>query len=669
MARRRVPQSIDVMPLSPSQGPLTPDTARSPASPDSLLPEEPRWTSFAARSSRRSSNVSHLSRISYHVEDDAEDDGEPEDFERKGAHRPLLLLSRSRGVQTDLPQIGLSVSPFSSQAPSISPHDPRSESSSFSESNASHIAVILERISHLLNRLTQADAFTLTNRLKRQNLKGADIGHLSQSTVNSIVSEATALRGQFRALLEDDKLVSVCTRKDLRNLFKLFKDAFTEMGQMRITLNTVILDPSSAVRVSEMAMNPGKVERELDNAQGGVSAWMAPISKLFSPTGRVEQPPLDRGAITRSASVNVGAKDSRPPPRFVPKLGPALAASATTVNVEFSGTGIGRSVTSTFSAQPIAITSPPTETAMSTQQSVSSNLMGIFAGAPKAELDPWIVLPVSDSQQTLRKSTSFMQASDSSATIGRSAGRKNVNRLSRNVDAVIDVDQPQDVGEEADYLPPLLERTLRRRGLSDSSIHSTFTSHGEQNTSPLQPQSPSPQRPSISKASVPASRLPAWPERTSVFQALTRTVQNFRSASLVMPVTPSSNAKRAHSKSKSRERSVSPTRTSSNSDSFAASRALPAIGESPSQGLDDPSTPPSRNTIKRQPSRSAKAQRSGGVLPSMMSAWAAASPDDMLAPAGDDPFIASSLRDESYMQRAATRPRAGNDESHGREFY
>ena len=140
--------------------------------------------------------------------------------------------------------------------------------------------------------MNQADALTLTNRLKRQNLKGADIGHLSRSTFGHILSEATGLCAQFRSLFEDDKVVLSCTREDLRLLFKFVKDVFAEMGQMRVTLNDVILDPSTANRVRELSLNPGKAdteakEREI-SAQTGVAGWMAPISKLFTPTVRTD---------------------------------------------------------------------------------------------------------------------------------------------------------------------------------------------------------------------------------------------------------------------------------------------------------------------------------------------------------------------------------------------
>ena len=247
--------------------------------------------------------------------------------------------------------------------------------------------------------MSQADALTLTNRLKRQNLKGADIGHLSRSTVSHILSEATGLRTQFRSLLEDDKVVLACTRKDMRLLFKFVKEVFAEMGQMRVTLNDVILDPSTASRVRELSLNPGRAdteakEREI-SVQAGVAGWMAPISKLFTPTARTDTTtPVDRQA-TLVPSINT--RGISHPPRSIPKLGPALAASATTVNVEFSGTG--RSVTSTFSSQSLTQSDP--------YHDAASGVMGIFAGAPhsRSESDPWIMVP--PPQRGLRKARSF----------------------------------------------------------------------------------------------------------------------------------------------------------------------------------------------------------------------------------------------------------------------
>ena len=376
---------------------------------DFPIPDMPRSSLLFPTDTLTPSPSSH---VTYEVDQYPEDDVNPSEIERRKAHRPLLLLSRSRGTQTEawpglLPPSPL---PLPSQLSSISPHDPQSESSSFSDSLTSNISTILERVLALLNRMSQADALTLTNRLKRQNLKGADIGHLSRSTVTQILSEATGLRTQFRSILEDDKVVLACTRKDLRLLFKFVKDAFAEMGQMRVTLNDVILDPSTANRIRELSMNPGKAdteakEREI-SAQAGVAGWMAPISKLFTPTPRNDTTPVDRQATLVPSTITRGTSH---PPRSIPKLGPALAASATTVNVEFSGTG--RSVTSTFSSQPLTHSDP--------YHDAASGVMDIFAGAPHShvESDPWIV--VHPTRRSLRKARSFRKIeSMSAATLG-----------------------------------------------------------------------------------------------------------------------------------------------------------------------------------------------------------------------------------------------------------
>lgn len=75
---------------------------------------------------------------------DVEDD-ESTQPERARSHRPLFLLTRSRGVQTDTypgllspsPALTSSPAPTPSPIPTPSPHDPRSESSSYSESTTS----------------------------------------------------------------------------------------------------------------------------------------------------------------------------------------------------------------------------------------------------------------------------------------------------------------------------------------------------------------------------------------------------------------------------------------------------------------------------------------------------------------------------------------------------
>lgn len=448
------------------------------------------------------------------------------------ARKSLLMLTRSRGVQTDGVwggYGGLGPSPvppsFGDHMSSSTPHDGQSESSSLTDSHPGAVSALIERVSMLLNRLIQADALTLTNRLKRQHLLGADVSHLSRNTVSSILHEANTLRAHFRAFLEDEKVTMACSRRDLRALFKLFKDLFTEMGQMRVTLNDVILDPTVAGKVSEMAMHPSK-NTSADATNGdqstnaAASSWMAPISKFLGLPGLGN--PSD-SAATRALSPpsRPGMRaPSRMPSRIVPKREAALSASAMTVNVEFSGTAVGRSVTSTYSAHPARqdsisiLAMQGALTQVVPPPNVSRSVMGIFAGAPRAEdnADPWVVIP-----KPQRAGPMPHLGGSGTATVDRSALRRTSSRMSRMVDAVIDSHAAQGaISEEQDVVGSLLDRTLTRRGLSDSSIHTTFLSHEEQG-SPRQ---------SVHEE----SEESAPQDRSSVLQALSRRMQNFRFA-------------------------------------------------------------------------------------------------------------------------------------------
>ncbi|KAL4251121.1 hypothetical protein ABKN59_005618 [Abortiporus biennis] len=495
--------------------PLTPESHR-PLSPESFITRDPKFSSFSQPHSRYAP-----SQLSLEVDEERGDSG-PLTPERPRGMKSLLLLTRSRGVQTDPIGIGTSVtsstlapSPvpraFGDQKSISSPHDGVSESSSITgqDSQTTIVGILLERISHLMNRLSQADALTLTNRLKRQHLLGADVGHLSRSTVNNIIQE---------------------------------------------------------------------IQRsQADGGSSNSSGWMAPITKLLGIPGisASDQDPAIRALSPPARPANRGrGRASLPPPRVVPKREAALSASAMTVNVEFSGAGVGRAVTSTFSAHPDSsgphgllstITSPnPSSTAQSPrlQSAASSNsrsVMDIFAGAPRNvtdSQDPWIVVPKAQggSGSGLTPSTAkrFENLSSGSATIGRrtsmralGVGAPSANtKLSRIVDAVIDRDPVQthphsqpstshdatnaDEADEArDVLPDtLLERTLRPRGLSDSSIHTTFMSHGENHD----------ELPAGSSQGI--EQEPKRPDRTSVLQALSRKVSSFRFASAAFANSP-----------------------------------------------------------------------------------------------------------------------------------
>ncbi|KAI0737703.1 hypothetical protein C8Q80DRAFT_1294198 [Daedaleopsis nitida] len=574
--------------------PLTPETDRRPLSPaDSHVPAGTKWTSFA-----RSHPGYAPSQLSAEV-----DEADFMSPERTRAQKPLLLLTRDRAVQTDIRYTSSSATSALSPSPvprafgdHISPHDGHSESSSLTDgAQLTAIGILVERTTYLLNRITQADALTLTNRLKRQHLLGADISHLSRATVNAILNDATALRGHFRAFLEDEKTVTTCTRRDLRALLKLIKDTFTELGQLRVTLNDVILDPTVAGKVSEMALNPSKAQASdgtsRDNAAGpSAPSWIAPISKLLGlPSGGATADTAASRALSPPAR-NIGRGR---PPRIAPKLQPALSASAMTVNVEFSGTAVGRAVTSTYSAHPSrmdfsGLTTPSTAASASTpavaqpspRPDLSRSVMGIFAGAPRpAEGDPWVVIPrpPSSSSRRINRTTSLAgmpHTAVASATMGRASLRHALGggkRLSRIVDAVIDSPQVGAAPGEVESAgsgsgsdggpPPALERALRR-GLSDSSIHTTFTQHGDD------------------AHDEPAPSQPA--DRESVLQALSRKVQAFR---FMAPPTPAPDgaAEREESSSRPQTPVARPAAAKAMEDADAPKRSPPrAIPHRPS---------------------------------------------------------------------------------------
>jgi len=521
--------------------PLTPETSRRPLSPtDSLAPPEMRWTSFGQPRP-------HISDI----EDTfVSNDNESLSPQKPKSHRTLRLLTRSRGVQTD-GWLSTPVVVPSLFHPSVSPsQDHRSDSSSFSDTTSSNLSGILERIGTLFHRMVQADALTLTNRLKRQHLKGADIGHLSRVTVKNIISELTALHTQHRHLLEDEILVTSCRRKDFRLLFKLFKDIFNAFAELRVVLNDVILDPSIALKVSELALHPSKAEgegrdkeRELLFNGSLAPGWMAPISKLFLPNAQTaEQPGPSRSLSSQT-------------PRFVPKLGPALSASATTVNVEFSGTAVGRSTTSIVAKTKNSLEIPNTSPS-APSQGPSSSVMHIFAGASRSSSrDPWVVVPKGP-----RSVSSSVEQNPAYSTTSTSTGRIEAPTLFRNIEAVLDLPSPTHLYEDLDILGPLPHHPLRRRGLSDSSIHSTFNSQATDESQPSD-----------------SSGVSVWPDRQAVLRTFSRTVQNLRmTASGALSLTAGSGAATSSTKNLSQQeqaREALPERSLTNKNERSSSPA------------------------------------------------------------------------------------------------
>jgi len=408
----------------------------------------------------------------------------------KARRKSLHLLSRSRGVQTD-PVIIIPASPGPSTLSDRST-EPRSETSSIQEGNGRIMTNLLDRVSNSLTKLTQADVRTLTNRLKRQHIVGADVGHISRTSITAIVNEVAALRSHFRSMLEDDRAATSVNRKEFRTLIKLFNELFAEMGQLRASVNEVVLDPSVGTKLREEALSEGGVDKSKSGGLG-IQSWIAPLSKLFAgaSTQNSPLPQSSNGLSLSSKKSSLGLVSgtnlvSPMPTRLSAKLAPAVSASTTTVNVEFGGNAAVRRAVSTTSEGPI----PARTNSTTPQPVVKKQLFGIFAGAPMPvrKLGGWVVLP-SGAAPTPPITPGPMGR----PPVARQGRRvlNNPRRLSRIVDAVVDADvasiashssregDPEDPEDDnghhhGRHPTGLLERTLRRRGLSDSSMHSTF---------------------------------------------------------------------------------------------------------------------------------------------------------------------------------------------------
>lgn len=378
---------------------------------------------------------------------------------------------------------------------------------------------------------------TLTRRLKKQHLAG-DVGHLSSSTLKSLTEQVADMRTYFRRVLDDEKrhpsvlstTESLVTRKDFMLLIKLFKEMFIELVQLRTVINQIILDPFAVTRLKESVQaaidsvdpaDSGKAKHAKPTAGLG---WIAPISKLFTATPTLEP------------------STAAPTPRSAPKLEASTSASTTHVNVEFASTGIIRRsthalpvISSTAEADPytsLVSISPPDTLGRagltrnggtikakprpaitlgdgttrgggggggpSAPPTARAGLMGIFAGAPVPSARPAI------------RPKASLEFHGPQRRLG-----SHRRRISNAVDAVID--QPLPENNEEDEAPTLLERQLRPRGLSDSSIRTTYHSHAL--PTPVNPQ----------PRTVAAGSY--WPDSRSMVKTLGKRIQAFAGAS------------------------------------------------------------------------------------------------------------------------------------------
>ena len=285
-------------------------------------------------------------------------------------------------------------------------------------------------------------------------------------------------------------------RKDFIMLVKLFRDILYELGRLRTIVNRVEIEPAlaSKLRDFEGLQSPTDLLSAgipANTDRSAAAAILAPFSRLFS-YGTDAQPAACTPHPVNSKAVPGGSK-ARPAARPVPKLSASSALATATVNVEFGGQGgVRRQVSimpqdgdgglagryqNSIGRSGGAGSSRPSLGVPGQRQGVNRQLSSIFAGgggmhSPTA--DPWVVLPGGQQAPQSRQTSSSYRANQRGPSNGAPQNRQSIYQgMSQNVDAVID----NNGAEGEDFRPNLLERTLRPRGLSDSSIHSTFMNH------------------------------------------------------------------------------------------------------------------------------------------------------------------------------------------------
>lgn len=480
-----------------------------------------------------------------------------------------MLLSRECGVQTEpSPTPAFTSSPrqpqhlapnlysdmtFTSSRPSTSTahsihsstnsdrdltaFSPTSNLQALTEQPHTPMTTLSANLSSLLTKLHQADISTIHTRLRRQHLSltKESLRHVSDTTLKALESSVKEL------VLPTHGLLSVDGDRPAR-----WEGAWVGRDEWRSLLgwcrNVLLEAVSLRAHVNDAELKEFGKDKD-------TGSWIKPISRLFSGTHAESNSNQPSNQPNPTPPRNfTSPRPVRPPP----KLQPALAPSTTTVNVEFTGSGLRHSTPGPeaqlrreFQPPPSIPEQPATSNTSTTTTSVPNKdrtVRDIFAGSRMGsvngnEAKEWVVLPKKSSRVFRQNTTPSSQNTlrqDSLATIKR--GR----RMSRVLDAILDdpnsglneVDADDDTQETDspvrtnEVFSPSRPLRPRGRGLSDSSIHTTFMTHGAQLDAHNITNGSSTIKDRYSGI-LPISILP---DRGSMFQALSQRVQSLASS-------------------------------------------------------------------------------------------------------------------------------------------
>ncbi|WFD36646.1 hypothetical protein MCUN1_003533 [Malassezia cuniculi] len=294
------------------------------------------------------------------------------------------------------------------------------------------LPALIDWVHRTASKLRAADVDTLTQRLTRQKLAG-DVSHLSRTTVNALLHDIDGLREHFRRELERESKLdlprdpdeSLVLRRDFFALLKLFRELLVEMSKLRLCINEVQIAPNDAARLLQQHLGADM------SAHIGKGNWLA---RMFALGGSSESPRHERHERHEPEV----AQEST----FARFLGGPAQAPAPTP------------------AQPARIQRPR-------------------GAAPR-------LVPRSSAAVMSTSVAVHVRGSQTAALVGGGLAH---TRLPSHASALYATgeDRPtyrtmriQDDDQVSVRRAGVPEQKLRPRGLSDSSIRSTFIDHGEE---------------------------------------------------------------------------------------------------------------------------------------------------------------------------------------------
>lgn len=285
------------------------------------------------------------------------------------------------------------------------------------------LSSFIESATNTYTKLQKADIDSLASRLQRQKLAG-DVGHLSRTTIQAGVRDIEGWRDYYRKALDkearrgvasDSSLVS---RRDFFALLKLQRETLLELAKLRRCVNEVHLNPSHAAKLLHEHLGANTIATN--------RSW---ISRML--TGVLSSEPSvtqsNASSPTTMSSTNTSTTAS-------PVEAAAPMAMPFSRNIHARQTG-----------------APPSRVMPRSRAAALSTSIAVHAHGAYAKSKPGML-------KTKASQPALAEAAVSASHAGKTTSTTAVNGGP----------------------PPWHEPSLRprARGLSDSSIHSTFLEHG-----------------------------------------------------------------------------------------------------------------------------------------------------------------------------------------------